>query len=148
MAVIRMLARAESRQRFKSWLVLVLLVALVSGLVLAAAAAGRRTSSAFPRFVAAHGFDIATYNDTPDRRIANLPEVASSINVRSVANGTPHCACSRQVKGSDLTVQEVGRDALPRLVKLIAGRLPHATPPTRSSPPFPSRATLGSMSAR
>ena len=129
MAVIRMLARAESRQRFKSWLVLALLVALVSGLVLAAAAAGRRTSSAFPRFVAAHGFDIATYNDTPDRRIADLPEVASSITVRSVSNGTPRCACTHAIKGSDLSVQEVGRDALPRLVKLLAGRLPRRDAP-------------------
>ena len=100
MAVIRMLARAESRQRLKSWLVLALLVALVSGLVLAAVAAGRRTSSAFPRFVAAHGFDIATYNDTPDRRIADLPEVASSIMLRSVANGTPHAPAAARSRAA------------------------------------------------
>ncbi len=48
LAVVRMLLRAEFRHRCRSWVYLALLVALVSGLVSAGIAAGRRTTSAFP----------------------------------------------------------------------------------------------------
>ena len=41
------------------------LIAVVGGLVLAAAAAGRRTATAFPRFVAAHGYDFIVFNFHP-----------------------------------------------------------------------------------
>jgi len=49
MAVLRLLLRPELRHRWRSWLLL-FIIALVSGLVLTAAAAGRRTASAFPQF--------------------------------------------------------------------------------------------------
>jgi putative ABC transport system permease protein len=51
------LFRAELRHRWRSWLLLSLLVALVSGIVLAGVVAGRRTATAFPRYVQAHGYD-------------------------------------------------------------------------------------------
>jgi hypothetical protein len=48
-----MLLRARFRHRRRSWLLLCLLIALVSGLVLAAAATALRTATAFPRYEAA-----------------------------------------------------------------------------------------------
>jgi hypothetical protein len=52
------------------------LVALVSGLVLTAVAAGRRASSAFPDYEAAHGYDAFLYSVKPIPQIATLPEVS------------------------------------------------------------------------
>ena len=51
MSAVWMVLRAEVRSRWRSWLALVLLVAVVGGIVLGGIAAGRRTASAFPRFV-------------------------------------------------------------------------------------------------
>lgn len=61
LAVLSFLLRTSARRRWRSWLLLGLLIALVSGLVLAAATAGRRTSSAFPQYEAAHGYDGFLY---------------------------------------------------------------------------------------
>ena len=66
MAVAWFLLRAMFRQRWRSWLLLCLLVALVSGLVLAGVSAGRRTATAFPRFLAAHGYDAFMLTRSPD----------------------------------------------------------------------------------
>ena len=57
--------RAELRHRWRSWLAIAILISVVGGLVLAAAAAGRRTEAAFPQFVAAHGFDAVVYATQP-----------------------------------------------------------------------------------
>ena len=65
MGTLKLVLRAELRRRWRSWLALAALVALVGGLVLAAAAAGRRTASAFPRFVGTYGFDAAVYSNQP-----------------------------------------------------------------------------------
>jgi hypothetical protein len=73
---------------------LALLVALVSGVVMAAAAAGRRTSSAFPRFTAVYGYDTVAYSFTPLPGLARLPEVASSTEANFAGGGTPRCACA------------------------------------------------------
>jgi len=54
-SAVLLVFRTEFRRRWKSWTILVVLIAVVGGLVLASVAAGRRTASAFPRFVAAHG---------------------------------------------------------------------------------------------
>ena len=88
----------EFRRRWRSWLILVVLIAVVGGLVLAAAAAGRRTATAFPRFVAAHGY---------------IP-----------ANGQPTCACTHVINSSDFYINELSPTGLNRVVKLIAGRMP------------------------
>jgi hypothetical protein len=67
----------EFRRRWRSWLILVVLLSIAGGLVLAAAAAGRRTATAFPRFVATHGYDFAVLDLQPVPGLAKLPEVAS-----------------------------------------------------------------------
>ncbi len=70
LAVVSMLFRAEARQRWRSWLLLGILVALTSGLVLAGVSAGRRTAAAFPRFIATHGYDAVAYGSKPLPKIA------------------------------------------------------------------------------
>jgi FtsX-like permease family len=128
-AALGMLLRAMFRHRWRSWLLLSLLVALVSGLVLASAATGRRTASAFPRFKAAHGYDAFLFTLTPKPKIAARPEVASATPVGAVGIGTPTCACSRPIADSDVGVFEVAPKDLPRVVKLVAGRMPDQSDP-------------------
>jgi hypothetical protein len=64
---------AKLRRRWPSWLAIVILIGVVGGFVLAAVAAGRRTESAFPRFVAAYGFDAYVYATRPLPQLAKLP---------------------------------------------------------------------------
>jgi hypothetical protein len=45
--------RAQLRRRWRSWLTISLLIAIIGGVVLGLVAAGNRTATAFPRFVAA-----------------------------------------------------------------------------------------------
>jgi len=108
---------------------LVALIAVVAGLVLAAAAAGRRTATAFPRFVAAHGYDVYIYNNTPVPELARLPEVSSLTTVGAPASGQPRSACTRLINLSDFYINELPPTALSRLVKLVAGRMPNQSSP-------------------
>ena len=62
MRAIRVVFRAELQHRWRSWLALTILVALVGGTVLGAVAAGRSTASAFPRFLARYGYDVQVFN--------------------------------------------------------------------------------------
>jgi hypothetical protein len=56
---------AKLRRYWRSWLLLTMLIAIVSGFVLAAAAARDRTDSAFPRYRARHGYDAVVYGFQP-----------------------------------------------------------------------------------
>ena len=67
MGAVKFLLRAQLRHRWQPWLVMAVLVSVVGGVVLASAAAGRRTERAFPGFVAAHGFDVEIYSFGPCR---------------------------------------------------------------------------------
>src|SRR5271167_1949410 len=98
---VRLVFVAELRRRWRSWLILVVLIALVAGLVLAAAAAGRRTATAFPRFVASHGYDVYIYNNQAVPALARLPEVASLTTIGVPAIGQPTCACTHVINSSD-----------------------------------------------
>src|SRR5439155_9940500 len=75
--------RAELRARWLAWLGLALLVGLVGGTAIAAAAGARRTESAYPRFVdSQEGYDVG-FGGTGGNRdiraesdaIAALPQV-------------------------------------------------------------------------
>jgi len=120
---------AELRRRWRSWLILVILIAVVVGLVLAAAAAGRRTATVFPRFVAAHGYDVYIYNNQAVPALARLPEVASLTTVGVPAVGQPICACTHAINSSDFYINELSPAALHRVVKLVAGRMPAQSSP-------------------
>jgi hypothetical protein len=119
--------RAEFRRRWRSWLAIALLVSVVGGIVLAAAAAGRRTENAFPRFVAAHGFDTIVYATRQVPAVAHLPGVASSTELILPDAANPTCACA-PIDDNDFGVAVVsGRGAAP--FTLVSGRLPDPSKP-------------------
>ena len=94
MGAIALVFHAGLRRRWRSWLAIAILISVVGGLVLAAAAAGRRTESAFPRFVAAHGFDAVVYATRPVPGVAHLPSVASATELVLPDAGNPSCDCA------------------------------------------------------
>lgn len=129
MAVLAMLLKANVRQRWRSWLTLSLLVALVSGVILVTAATGRRTDAAFGSYLAEYGHDAFLYSVQPVPRIAALPEVASATLVQIPASGSPTCSCSRPINFDDFGVFGVSPRDLPQMVKLEAGRMPNQSDP-------------------
>jgi hypothetical protein len=127
---VRLVLGAEFRRRWRSWLILVVLIAVVGGLVLAAAAAGRRTATAFPRFVAAHGYDVYIYNQKPVPGLSRLPGVFSVTTIGNPASGQPTCACTtRAINPSNFYINELSPNALRRVVKLVAGQMPAESSP-------------------
>ena len=88
MRAIRVILAARSRRYWRAWLVLTLLVAIGTGLVLAAVTAGRRADSAFPRFVAAHGFDAIVYASSP-LPLAKLPRWRQAVEIRRPSTASP-----------------------------------------------------------
>ena len=124
MGAVLLVFRSEFRRRWKSWMILVVLIAVVGGLVLASVAAGRRTASAFPRFVAAHGYDVYMFNDTPVPGLAKLPGVTSVTSVVIPGYGQPRCACKRGIDPSNFYVNELTPSGLHRVIKLVAGSMP------------------------
>ena len=78
LGAVRLVFGAKLRRRWPSWLAIVILISVVGGFLLAAVAAGRRTDSAFPRFVAAYGFDADVYATRPLPQLAKLPGVTSA----------------------------------------------------------------------
>jgi hypothetical protein len=120
--------RASLRDRWRSWLVIALLITLVGGFVMAAVAAGRRTDSAFPRFVTAYGFDATVYTNHAVPQLKRLPDVASATGVFSPSNGQPRCACSHSINPSNFSVLSEPPKQRP-IFKLLAGRLPSPSAP-------------------
>lgn len=103
MRAIGVILAARSRWHRQSWLLLVLLVAIGAGIVLAAVTAGRRADSAFPRFVAAHGYDAVVYSGQP-LPLGRLPEVEHVVAIRAPFHGHPWCSCGRAINEGDLTI--------------------------------------------
>jgi len=125
---IGLVMRAEARQRWRAWLALALLVSLVGGVVLGAAAAGRRTDSAFPSFLAAHGFDAAVYTSEPWPKGVKFAEVTSLAELIGPDTGQPKCRCANPINPSDFGVlyaPSSGRS----LSKLVSGHLPDPSAP-------------------
>jgi ABC-type lipoprotein release transport system permease subunit len=128
MGALRLLFRAEFRRRWRSWLALATLIAVVGGVVLAAAAAGRRTESAFPRFAAAYGFDVGVYAMRPVPKLAKLPGVSSATDVVGPFSGQPTCDCTNPINPTDFEVLVVPPGGRP-IYKLISGHLPDPSAP-------------------
>ena len=130
MGAVSLVFGAELRRRWRSWLILAVLIAIVAGLVLAAVAAGRRTATAFPRFVASYGYDVYIYNQNPVPGLSRLPGVSSVTAIANPASGQPSCACTtRPVNPSNFYINELLPNALRRVVKLIAGHMPAESSP-------------------
>jgi hypothetical protein len=90
--------RSELRTRWRSWLVLALLIGVAGGAAVAAAAGARRTETAYPRFVRAqNGYDLLTGGFSggidPGRAVAQmeaLPEVGQWARI-DMAAWRPSC---------------------------------------------------------
>jgi hypothetical protein len=119
---------ARSRRQWRGWLLLTLLVTVGTGLVLSAVTAGRRADSAFPAYVAAHGYDAIVYTDRP-LKLATLPNVTQVVDIRGPFYGQLSCSCGKQIDQSKLGVREVPPAALSRMVKLLGGRMPDQSDP-------------------
>jgi hypothetical protein len=124
---INLVFRTQLRRRWQSWLAVAILISLVGGVVLAAAAGGRRTQSAFPGFVAAHGFDAEVYAEHPLPTIARLHEVTAVSEDIGADTGQPMCSCPRPINPSDFSVVEPATGISP--FKLVSGRLPDPSNP-------------------
>jgi hypothetical protein len=124
LGVVTLAFRAELRRRWRSWLAVAVLISIVFGLALGAAAIGRRTQSAFPGFLAAHGYDVDIYTTNAHLDIAKLPDVVSVTSLAGPDNGSPVCqTCTHPIDPTDFGVTYVrpGR-RLP--YKLVSGHLP------------------------
>jgi FtsX-like permease family len=133
--------RAQLRARWRAWLALVLLAGATGGVLLALAAASRRTSTAFERFLAATnaadayvgwGFAFGGGHLDVDR-IARLPQVAASQRrlLLAVIARSRSGASLYPVGPGSLEVQ-VPTDGHPNTIdrpKLVQGRLPDPARP-------------------
>ncbi|MGA3351687.1 MAG: FtsX-like permease family protein [Acidimicrobiales bacterium] len=126
MRAVRVVFRSELQQRWRSWLALTVLVALVGGTVLGAVATGGRTASAFPRFLARYGYDVQalSFPSPLPRGIASLPDVSAIYYERGYANGNV-VANGQIVPENDAYISGLPTDVT-RTTKLVAGRMPTA----------------------
>jgi hypothetical protein len=120
---------ADFRRRWRSWTTIALLISVVGGLVLAAAAAGRRTESAFPRFVATYGFDADVYTNAPLPHLASVPGVTTATEVIGEDSGQPTCACTHPINPGDFGVIVVASHDGTPFVKLVSGHMPDPSDP-------------------
>ena len=119
---------AHLRHRWRSWLAIAILISLVGGVIMAAAAAGRRTESAFPSFVATHGFDTEVYSTQPAPEIHRLPGVSAVTEAFGPDNGQPTCACSHPLNASYFGVLVLPAKDRPAFT-LMSGRFPDPSNP-------------------
>lgn len=123
MGALNLILRADLRHRWRSWLALAVLVSVAGGLVLASMAAGRRTSSAFPEFIATRGFDVVVYATEPVPGIAKLPGVTRAVEGSGLDTGQPTCDCAHPINPTDFGV--IGLPSRgPRIYKLVSGHTP------------------------
>ena len=128
MRSVWMVFLARLRHRWRSWLAIAFLISLVGGVVMAAMAAGQRTDSAIPRFVAAHGFDAEVYSILPAPGISRLPGVTSATAMIGPDNGPPKCTCTHPIDQSNFGVAALGTGGR-SLFLLVSGRLPDPSNP-------------------
>ena len=130
MGAVGLLLRAQLRQHGKSWLALAGLVALVGGLVMAAAATARSTAAAFPDFVARHGYDDIVYTGRPLPQLAKMPSVSRVTPIGAPFVAQLGCASCAAINASySFDAFEINPADLPRTVKLVAGRMPDQSDP-------------------
>ncbi len=132
MGAVTFAFRAELRSRWRSWLAIALLIAIVGGFVLFATAAGRRTNNAYPLFVDKYGYDATVFTTQALPQLERLPTVASAIAMVSPANGQPRCHCTHPINiaSSNFAVlAQPPNDA--SLWKLVSGQEPDQSAPNQ-----------------
>ena len=130
MGAVLSLVAHEFQARWRSWVVLVILVAVAGGAVLAAAAGARRTDSAYQRFLQvskASDVLVSPANTGLDgyyRALARLPDVAALAPVVGF-NALPLGPGGRPVFAAPVDVALDGRFGhLIEIPKMLSGRLP------------------------
>jgi hypothetical protein len=118
----------QLRRRWRSWLAIAMLISLVGGVVMAAVAAGRRTESAVPAFVAAKGFDAQVYTVRAQPKISHLPNVTAVAEGLGPDNGQPTCSCIHPIDPSSFGVLAFPDTGRPEF-NLVSGRLPDPSRP-------------------
>ena len=130
MSAVWMRVRSELRARRRATLGLALVVGVVSGAAIAAAAGARRTDSAYPRFLARYGFfhaDVSAGDSSqPDQifdEIARLPQVRATSRA-SLFNATL-TARGHTVSFPDVFVvaNHGAAGVTPDVVKVVRGRV-------------------------
>lgn len=128
----RFLAWSDLRRRWRTWLVLALLIGLAGTAVLGSAAAARRTHSAYPRLVErTNMFDVLVNPDDGEMEfgpVEALPQVAQAAHMSGVLvvptlpDGTPDMAASDELvffaAHDDRGMRTINRPTI------TAGRLP------------------------
>lgn len=128
MGIVGLVLWAQLRHRWRSWLAIAILISLVGGVIMAAAAAGRRTESAFPSFVATRGFDAEVYATQRTPEIPRLPEVSAVTESFGPDNGQPRCACTHPLNPSYFGVEVLPSQGRPAF-NLVSGRMPNPSNP-------------------
>jgi hypothetical protein len=137
MGAVWLRLRAELRHQWRAWLALAVLLGVIGGIALTAAAGARRTDTAYPRFLrASHAAQMAVLPTLSGfrgyfRAVARLPQVASSASAAFLQMSFPGPGAS---PFSDLTAEASpagGEGVSIDHVKVVAGRLfdpadPHA----------------------
>ena len=130
MRTVVMVLRGRFRQYWKAWLALSLLVAVAGGFVLTTASAGHRTANAFPEFVVRHGYDAIVYSGKPLPQLGRLPRVSAVTPVPVPVSVAVGCtSCRKPIDAENFLVNEVAPGQLPRMVKLLSGRMPRQSDP-------------------
>src|ERR1019366_2125672 len=107
MRSVRVVFRAELWRRWKSWLALSLLVALIGGTVLAGVSTAQRTSSAFSSFSKRYGYDAELFASHPfTKDYLNLPYVSKVFFDDYYGNGNA-TAGGHYVPNQDLILQSL-----------------------------------------
>ncbi len=136
MGAVWLVFGVKLRRYWRSWLLLALLIAIVSGFALAATAAARRTDAAFPGYVACYGDDAIVYTDLPLPQLARQPGVTRVVPVQMPFYGQPRCSCGHQFDVSTFAVREVTAADLHQVVKLVSGRMPDPSSPVEGLASF------------
>ena len=129
MAFLSLVLVTRWRRWWRSWLALAALIALAAGLTMAGVTTARDTTTAFPRFVAAHGYDAFYFSQRPVPAIAGLPEVVRDDVVPAFVSGAPRCRCRSPVPADSFSLFAPSTPVLTRFDQLIAGRWPDPARP-------------------
>jgi len=137
MGAVWLRLRAELRHQWRAWLALAVLLGVIGGIALAAAAGARRTDTAYPRFLrASHAAQLAVFPAISGfggyfRAVARLPQVSAAASGAFLQMSLPGPGAS-PYSGLTAEASPAGDDgvSLDR-VKVLAGRLfdpadPHA----------------------
>ena len=129
MGAVWLRLRAELRRQWRGWLALAMLLGVISGIALTAAAGAWRTDTAYPRFLSrSHAADLLVSPALSGfhgyfRAIASLPQVASADSVAFLQMSLPGPGAS---PFSDMVAEASpagGEGVSMNRVKVLAGRI-------------------------